>query len=142
MVSAGRGLVKVVAIVGALAIAGCFWRDFDARLAMHAGLLRDEARKGVDVAEAGALTAEDLTELLYPLGRARAYAAAARRHLDDRPAPPVLGDFEQLLAAYARLCDAIDRARRAHPGRVPPRVLASPLRRVERRAAAVLAQTK
>jgi hypothetical protein len=142
MLSARRRLVKVVAVVGALAAAGCFWRDFDARLAMHAELLRDEGRKGVAVAVAGALTAEDLTELLYPLGRARAYAAVAHRHLGARPTPPVLGDFEQLLAAYARLCDAIDRARRAHPGRVPPRLLASPLRRVERRAAAVLAETR
>lgn len=129
-----------MAVVVALATVGCFWREFDARLAMHTELLRDQARKGVDVAVAGRFTAEGLTELLYPLGRARAFAAAARRRLGDGPPPPALLEFEQLLAAYTRLCDAIDRARRAHAGPVPAAALASPLARVERRAGSLLAR--
>lgn len=134
------GPVKVVLAVAVLATLGCFWREFDARLAMHTELLRDQARKGVDVAVAGRFTAEGLTELLYPLGRGRAFAATARRRLGDGAPPRELLEFEQLLAAYTRLCDAIDQARRTYAGSVPAAVLASPLARVERRAAALLAR--
>jgi hypothetical protein len=142
MVGVARRRVKVVVIAAMLGTLGCFWRDFDARLIMHAELLRDQARKGVDVAVAGRFTAGGLTELLYPLGRARAFAAQVRRRVGDGPAPPVLADFERLLEAYTRLCDAIDRARRVHGGAVPASVLARPLGHVERRAAVVLARER
>jgi hypothetical protein len=122
----------------AVLAAGCFWRHFDARVAVNAELLRDEARKGVDLAVAGRVSAEELAELLYPLARARALAADARRRLGSRPAPPALRGLEKLLAAYAKLCNAIDRERRAHAGPVPRPVLARPLGRVARSAARLL----
>ena len=106
------GRVKKIAWPCALVVllAGCFWRSYGARLAMHTDLLVAMAGKGTDLVDADRFTPENLPELHYPLDRARAFAAQAVRKSGDEP-PASLRAFEALLAAYAGFCDAADRAR-------------------------------
>jgi len=101
-----------------LLLAGCFWRSYGARLAMHADLLAAMAAKGTDLVDTDRFTPENLPELHYPLDRARAFAAeAARRSGDDPPAS--LRAFETLLAAYAAFCGIVDDSRRVAGPHLP-----------------------
>jgi hypothetical protein len=115
-------------------LAGCFWRTYGGRLAMHADLLVEMAEKGTDLVDADRFTPESLPELLYPLDRARSFAAEAARRSGDRP-PESLRAFEVLLAAYGELCGLADESRR-ETGRSQT-ALHDALARVRERAADV-----
>jgi hypothetical protein len=106
------GRVKAIAWPCALflLLAGCFWRSYGARLAMHTDLLVAMAQKGTDLVDTDRFTPENLPELHYPLDRARAFAADAARRSGDDP-PGSLRAFQVLLAAYGEFCDAAERAR-------------------------------
>jgi len=145
MVGVARRLVKVFGVVLALVTIACTPKPFGERALMHAELLRDQARKGVDLAVAGQLTAEALAELLYPLARAREATQEERERAGAGAGPfshamtsPVLRKLEALCIAYADLVDAIDRARREHAGPVPEGVLKPAMQEVERRADMVI----
>jgi hypothetical protein len=110
--------VKAMATLGACALlAGCFWRSYGARLAMHTDLLLAMTRKGADLVEARRFAPENLPELHYPLERARAFAARAHRESGADP-PASLEVFDALLVAYEGFCQVADDLRR--PGRWGP----------------------
>jgi hypothetical protein len=131
----GAGLgIKAAVVLGLLS--GCFWHSYGRQAATHTDVLVGIARKGVDLATVGRLTAETMPELTYPLERAEAFAQAAAARAT--PPPPSLTAFETLVARYRELVDAIDRARRDHS--VPPgEQLAQPLAAVEAAAETVRA---
>ncbi len=115
MLGPAAGVVKAKALLLALvaclaAASGCFWRSYPERLRTHAELLVSFARKARDLVATGRFTAEDLPELTYPLERASAFAADARRRADAPPASLVA--FDTLLGRYRALVDQVDRARR------------------------------
>lgn len=101
---------------------------------MHADLLVDMAAKGTDLVDANRSTPDTLPELLYPLDRARSFAAEAARRSGDHP-PESLRAFEALLAAYAELCGLADESRRA--AGTPPTGVQETMARVRDRAADV-----
>jgi len=117
-------------------LAGCFWRTYASRAAMHTELLLAMTRKGIDLVRARRFAPENLPELYYPLDRARAFAATARRRSGEDP-PPSLPALETLLARYEAFCDAVDEMRRGP--RTPPlrRAMRDAAREVDAAAAAV-----
>jgi hypothetical protein len=126
-----------MALIGAVALAaGCFWRSYGARMAMHADVLLAMTRKGTDLVKTGRFTPENLPELHYPLDRARWFAADATRRSGQEP-PPSLRAFEELLAAYGEFCRVVDAVRTARLDGVRRRVLREAARSVRRNAAAV-----
>ena len=92
--------------------AGCFWRSYGARMDMHTDLLLSMTHKGADLVRGHRFAPENLPELLYPLDRAREFAARAHRHGAADP-PASLGAFDALLAAYAEFCRIADDLRHA-----------------------------
>jgi hypothetical protein len=117
MLGSGIGGVKakrarvVAFLCVAIAAGGCWWRSYPERMRTHAEVLVAFARKGRDLVATGRFTAESLPELIYPLKRATAFAAEARRRLD--PPPASLPAFETLLARYGAFVDLADALRRA-----------------------------
>jgi hypothetical protein len=131
------GRVKAIALLLALGMtAGCFWRSYGPRLAMHTDLLLAMTGKGVDLVEADRFTPENLPELYYPLERARAFAARAERRSGDDP-PGSLRAFAALLEAYGAFCQVADDARRTRDGGAPRAALHEAAHAVRQRAAAV-----
>lgn len=101
----------LLALVACLAVAGgCFWRSYPDRMRTHAELMVSFARKARDLVATGRFTAESLPELTYPLERANAFAADARRRAD--PPPASLIAFDALVGRYRAVVDRVDRARR------------------------------
>jgi hypothetical protein len=132
VVKAKRTLAVLLAGV---AVAGCFWRDYPARLRTHAEVLVGIARKADDLVASGRFTAESLPELTYPLERATAFAAEARR---KTAAPPrSLDAFDELLERYRAFVDLVDQTRRRRGDAEARAALVEPLRAVETAAAAV-----
>jgi len=130
------GTVKVIAVLGAAAlVAGCFWRSYGQRIAMHTDVLVVMTRKGTDLVKTARFTPENLPELYYPLERARAFAAQAERRSGQDP-PLSLRAFETLLAAYGEFCRVVDEARRAPRG-APRPALREAARAVRQSALAV-----
>jgi hypothetical protein len=125
----------MLALAACLLTVGCFWRSYGPRMHVHADVLRSMARKGADLVRAGRFEPGSLPELLYPLDRARAFAARARARSAADP-PPSLGAFDALLDAYAALCTVLDEQRRFGTAGDEVRV-ATALARVEGAAAAV-----
>jgi hypothetical protein len=122
----------------ALALAaGCFWRSYAGRVAVHTDVLVAIARKADDLVEADRFTAESLPELTYPLERATAFAREAHAHATTPPAS--LAAFDELLRRYAAYVEAVDRARGERRGAAAKAALAAPLTGVEDAAAAVRA---
>src|SRR5262245_63707048 len=134
----GPGPVRVKAIIclACIAVAGCFWRSYAARMRTHAEVMPSIARKAVDLVATGRFTAESMPELTYPLERAQAFAREARRRAGSS-VPESLIAFERLIARYNAFIDALDRTRREQRGSAAADVLAEPLRAVEEAAAAV-----
>jgi hypothetical protein len=131
------GTVKVMALVGAAVLAaGCFWRSYGPRMAMHTDVLVAMTRKGTDLLKTARFTPENLPELYYPLDRARSFAADAARRSGEQP-PPSLRAFEELLAAYAEFCRVADEARTVRLEGARRRTLREATRSVRRHAAAV-----
>jgi hypothetical protein len=141
MLSARSGRVKDGAALfvasGALLLAGCFWRSYPGRVAVHTDVLVAIAHKADDLVEADRFTAESLPELTYPLERATAFAHEA--HARSTSPPASLAAFDELLRRYAAYVEAVDRARGGRRGAAAKAVLAAPLAGVEDAAAAVRA---
>jgi hypothetical protein len=118
-------------------VAGCFWRTYGSRAVMHTQLLLSMTRKGIDLVRTRRFTPENLPELYYPLDRARASTAAARRRSGEDP-PASVSALEALLARYEAFCRAVDEMRRGP--RTPPtrRALRDAARAVHAAGAAVL----
>jgi hypothetical protein len=136
-VGAPVGTVKAIALIGAAVLAaGCFWRSYGARMAMHTDVLLAMTRKGTDLVKTGRFTPENLPELHYPLDRARSFAVDAARRSGQEP-PPSLRAFEELLTAYGEFCRVIDVVRTARLEGVRRRMLREAARSVRRDAAAV-----
>jgi hypothetical protein len=96
------------------ALGGCFWRSYPQRLRTHCDLLVAFARKGRDLVATGRFSAENLPELTYPLERAQAFAADARRRTEAPPASLVA--FERLIERYRALVERVDRRRHERDG--------------------------
>jgi len=133
-VKARRALAVLLAVV--VGASGCFWHRYPTRLRVHCDLLVAYARKARDLVHAGLFSAETLPELVYPLERATAFAADARRRTDDPP--PSLAAFDTLLARYRALVDLVDRTRREPPTAESTRALDDAVHAVEEAAAATL----
>jgi hypothetical protein len=95
-------------------LGGCFWRSYPQRLRTHSDLLVAFARKGRDLVASGRFSAENLPELTYPLERAQAFAADARRRTEAPPASLVA--FERLIERYRALVERVDRQRHERDG--------------------------
>jgi len=106
-----------------LAVGGCFWRSYPARLRTHTDLLVAFARKARDLVATGRFTAENLPELTYPLERAAAFAAETRQRA--APPPQSLVAFEGLIERYRTFVDLVDQGRR---GRGDPVAAAAALK--------------
>lgn len=117
-------------------LAGCFWRTYGARAAMHVDLLLAMTRKGADLVKARRFTPENLPELHYPLDRARGFAAAARRRSGVDP-PPSLPAFETMLDRYASFVAVVDDARQPARSRTARPALRRAAREVRDAAEAV-----
>src|SRR5262249_38149936 len=107
---------------------GCFWHSYPERMRTHTELLVEFARKGRDLVATGRFRAESLAELTYPLERASAFAAEARRHA--AAPPPSLAAFERLVDRYRVFVDRLDRSRRDDAAEAAA-ALAQPLADVE-----------
>jgi hypothetical protein len=134
-VKAKRLLIAL--LVCAVSAAGCWWRSYPARMRTHTELLVAFARKGRDLVATGRFTAESLPELTYPLERANAFGAEAKRRAS--PPPASLAAYETLLARYSSFVELLDDARRAKRGAAGAADLARPLADVEAAAAEVTA---
>ncbi len=117
--------------------AGCFWRTYPQRLRTHSDLLVSFARKGRDLVVTGRFTAENLPELTYPLERAAAFAADARRRTDTPPAS--LLAFDRLLERYRAFVERVDRERHERAGPPDASALDAPVAEIESAAGAVAA---
>ena len=135
MVGPGTVRVKAIICLACVALAGCFWRSYAARMRTHAEVMVSIARKGVDLVATGRFTAESMPELTYPLERAQAFAREARRRA-GAAVPESLTAFEALIARYNAFIDT-RRTRREQRGPAAANALAEPLRAVEAAAAAV-----
>ena len=129
MLGPGRVGVKAALALGC-ALAGCHTRGDTARAAAtHVELMVAMAAKGSDLLANGRFTAESLPELTYPLERAAAFAADARRRTDAPPASLVA--FERLIAQYRAFVDRIDRERHDRSGPAEAATLDAPLTEIE-----------
>src|SRR5262245_66249794 len=122
----GPVLVKAMICLACVALAGCFWRSYAARMRTHAEVMPSIARKAVDLVATGRFTAESMPELTYPLERAQAFAREARRRA-GASVPESLIAFEGLIARYNAFVDALDRTRRERRGAAAADALADPL---------------
>ncbi len=97
-----------VAVLGLLLLSACLWRSYEQIMTVHLDVLTSMVDKVVDTAESGRRpTSNDVTELTYPLQRARQFAGQYERYKDRRS----FQAFGALLERYARFVDAIDTAR-------------------------------
>ena len=120
----------LIAVLLCLSIAGgCWWRSYPERMRTHTELLVSFAHKGRDLVTTGRFTAESLPELTYPLERAAAFAAEARRRRD--PPPASLLAFETLVARYRAFVELVDDVRRAPRDADVPRRLSESVAAVE-----------
>jgi hypothetical protein len=133
VVKTNRAIGAVVACV--VVASGCFWQGYPNRLRTHAEVLVSFARKARDLVATGRFTAESLPELTYPLERATAFAAEARRRVSAPPASLIA--FETLVARYRSFVELVDEVRRSHRGADGAEALAGPLASVEAAAADV-----
>jgi hypothetical protein len=120
-----------------LAVSACLWRSYEEIMRVHLEVLSGMARKAEARAETDRRPApNDVTELLYPLERARQFL----RQNQKRAGRPSYRAFEELLARYADFVAEVDSARvdeerwREFRARV-----AGDVRALEDRAAAVRA---
>lgn len=89
-------------------LGGCLWRSYETIMRVHVDVLTSVLSKVADKIESGRpVTPADITELTYPLQRARQFArqyqSEAQRDSHRR--------FVELLDRFESLVDSIDRAR-------------------------------
>lgn len=95
-------------LFGLLMVSGCLWSSYAQILRVHVEVLTGMAGKALARAEAGRRpTPNDLTELLYPLERARQFAHQYRKQAER----PSYQAFLELLDGYEALVNEIDIAR-------------------------------
>jgi hypothetical protein len=91
-----------------LLLSGCPWRSYGQILAIHLDVLCSLTTKLVDTANAGHRpTPNDVTELLYPLRRARQFA----HQFEGYSERPSYGVFVASLDLYEKLVGEVDEAR-------------------------------
>jgi len=101
-----RFLVGVFVAVSLLS--GCPWRSYEQILDVHLDVLSSMATKLVDTIESGGRPAPtDVTELQYPLRKARQFADQYRDYADR----PSYKELEASLDAYEELVQEVDTAR-------------------------------
>jgi hypothetical protein len=142
MLGPGAGTVKAKHRPGViflcLAVAsGCFWQSYPQRLRTHSELLVAFARKGRDLVATGRFTAENLPELTYPLERAAAFAAEARRKSETPPESLVA--FERLIERYRAFVQRVDRERHDRTGTAETASLDATVAEIEATSADVAA---
>jgi len=99
-----RAVLSLLLLLGS----ACLWRGYGEILRVHLDVLSSMADKAVYNAQAGARpTSNDVTELTYPLQRARQFAYQYRGY-DARESYRL---FVVALDRYQALADAIDVAR-------------------------------
>lgn len=91
-----------------LSLCACLWRSYDEIVAVHVDVLLGMADKVVAKSKAGRRpTPNDLTELLYPLQRARQFA----HQFQAQSSRESYRAFGALLDRYQELVEKIDAAR-------------------------------
>jgi hypothetical protein len=86
----------------------CLWRSYADVMRVHLEVLSDMAQKSADNAASGQRpTSNDVTELTYPLQRARQFAYQYRSYATRES----YGRFVAALDRYQALSEAIDGAR-------------------------------
>lgn len=87
---------------------GCLWRSYEQILSVHLDVLCSMTTKLLETAEAGQRPSpSDVTELLYPLRRARQFAHQYRSYSDRKS----YRAFVTSLDLYEKLVDEVDEAR-------------------------------
>jgi hypothetical protein len=101
---AARSLLVVALIL----LSACLWRSYGDVMTVHLEVLSAEAAKLADNAQAGERpTSNDMTELAYPLQRARQFAYQYRSY-GERESYRL---FTAALDRYQALSEAVDAAR-------------------------------
>jgi hypothetical protein len=91
-----------------LLIPGCLWRSYKAVMGVHLDVLSGMAEKTLYNAESGRRpTSNDVTELTYPLERARQFTVSYRSYADRESYQRFVAALDQ----YQTLVTAIDAAR-------------------------------
>ena len=110
-------------LVGVVFFSACLWSSYEKILRIHVEVLSSMVEKAADSAAAGRRpTPNDITELLYPLSRARQFL----RQYEKQAGRDSYRSFESLLDRYERLAREIDVARVSDDGwqRLRPRLAA------------------
>jgi len=90
------------------ALSGCPWRSYEQILAVHLQVLSSMTTKLLETADAGGRPSpSDVTEVLYPLRRARQFARQFESY-SDRPS---YREFVRSLDFYEKLVNEVDAAR-------------------------------
>jgi hypothetical protein len=114
-------------------VSACYWLRYYDLARTHAELIDDLAVAALASIEASDRPMEpgEIERLRYPLARAREFTDIARKRYADRPS---LGALDALVARYADLVAALERARVERPDVEAIRALVADVRT---RAAAV-----
>ena len=95
-------------LVGALCLSACLWSSYEEILRVHVEVLAGMVDKVEAKAQAGRRpTPNDVTELLYPLERARQFLHQYEKRKDRES----YRSFQSLLDRYQRLVTGVDVAR-------------------------------
>jgi len=92
----------------AVLVSGCPWRSYEQILTIHLDVLSSMTKKLLDTADAGRRPGpSDVTELLYPLRRARQFAHQYRSYSERQS----YREFVTSLDSYEKLVREVDEAR-------------------------------
>jgi hypothetical protein len=99
---------KVAALAAVAALSGCLWHSYERVLTVHLDVLSSMATKLLDTAAAGKRPSPNqVTELLYPLHRARQFA----QQYGSYSGRASYREFVTSLDFYEKLVDEVDAAR-------------------------------
>jgi hypothetical protein len=104
-----RMAVRAVAVLAAVTVlSGCSWRSYERVLTVHLEVLSSMATKLLDTAAAGQRPSpNEITELLYPLHRARQFVQQYASYSERAS----YREFVTSLDFYEKLVDEVDAAR-------------------------------
>lgn len=103
-----RALRRLGWLLALVFAAGCLWKGYERILGIHVDVLEGTAFKMIDKAlSTRRLTPNDLTEMVYPLQKARQFV---RRNIERRDRAS-FERFAEFLDAYQALADRLDSAR-------------------------------
>ena len=107
-VAVGSGTVRAREVLTLLLISGCLWRSYEDIMEVHLQVLSSMAAKVVATAEGGRRpTSNDVTELMYPVQRARQFTHQYRGRAERES----YRRFAAFLDRYQQFAEAIDAAR-------------------------------